>query len=89
LKASVEAGAFILPRYVGAIVDPIVKREMLPVLSFKVFSAEDDSGVMLGQRTIDKGSGPRAKLGPLEIVGDRNQYEGGIVGLLPQVGTRQ
>jgi hypothetical protein len=54
-----------------------------------VFSAEDDSGVMLGQRTIDKGSGPRAKLGPLEIVGDRNQYEGGIVGLLPQVGTRQ
>jgi hypothetical protein len=52
-----------------------------------VFSAEDDSGVLFGQRTINNGSS--RKLGPLEIVNDRIQYEGGLIGLLPQEGTRQ
>jgi hypothetical protein len=54
-----------------------------------VFSAEDDTGKMLGHRTIDKGSGPPPKLGPLEIVSGRAQYAGSIIGLLPQVGIRQ
>jgi hypothetical protein len=54
-----------------------------------VFSAEDDSGVMFGQRTLDKSSSPRPKLRPLEIVSHGTQYEGGIIGLLPQIGIRQ
>jgi hypothetical protein len=54
-----------------------------------VFSAEDDSGVMFGQRTLDKSSSLRPKLGPLEIVSDGTQYEGGIFGLLPQIGIKQ
>jgi hypothetical protein len=54
-----------------------------------LFSAENRSGIMLARRTVEQRDDSRLALGPLEIMKEGGEYEGLLVGLLPQQGTRQ